>query len=129
MSHTIKLLVIMVSDQNFVPFLAGGRENCIAVIWIENPTRSELADIVMEILEKTHLPAGSTLLFGSGSHLYRVGASQYAVDWIQLINRCSQKWPNVNNCLLIPIVRSDLSGQPSQRYKYSRLVVSPCLRQ
>jgi hypothetical protein len=108
--NPLKPPVIIFSDQNFVPFLAGGPENCVAVVRMENPTLSELADIAGEILEKVHLPAGSSLLFGSGSHLYKVGAAQYATDWIHLSNRGVQKWPNTNICPLVPIIRSDAPG-------------------
>jgi hypothetical protein len=93
-----------------MPFLSGGAENCIAVCRAENPTLSELGDLAAEILDRTLLPPGTTILFGSGSHLYRNGTSQYASDWISLANRCSQKWPNTNICPLIPIVRSDCPG-------------------
>jgi hypothetical protein len=102
--------VIVFSDQNFVPFLPGGADNCIAVCRAENPTLNELADLAMEIIDRNPLPAGTTLLFGSCSHLYRGGTAKYAADWILLSNRCTQKWPNVNICPLIPIVRSDCPG-------------------
>jgi hypothetical protein len=102
--------VLIFTDQNFTPALSGGAENCIAVCRLENPTLSELVDIAMEILDKTLIPPGATLLFGSGSHLYRTGTSQYASDWILLTNRCSQKWPNANICPLIPICRTDCPG-------------------
>jgi hypothetical protein len=82
----------------------------VAVFRAENPTLSELADLAGEVLEKTPLPAGTSLLFGSGSHLFRVGASQYATDWIHLANRGNQKWPNSNICPLVPVIRSDAPG-------------------
>jgi hypothetical protein len=108
--NPLKPPVLIFSDQNFVPFLAGGPENCIAVFRAENPTLSELADLAGEVLEKTPLPAGTSLLFGSGSHLFKVGASQYAADWIHLANRGNQKWPNSNICPLVPVIRSDAPG-------------------
>jgi hypothetical protein len=108
--NPLKPPVIILADQNFVPFLSGGQENCIAVARAENPTLNELGDIAVEIFEKTPIPPGSTMIFGSGSHLFKVGPSQYAQDWIHLSNRCSQKWPDLNFCPLIPIVRSDCPG-------------------
>jgi hypothetical protein len=56
------------------------------------------------------IPPGTTILFGSGSHLFRTGTAQYASDWIQLTNRCLQKWPTANVCPLIPICRTDCPG-------------------
>jgi hypothetical protein len=108
--NSLKIPVLIFSDQNFVPFLNGGPENCVAVFRAENSSLSELADLAAEVLEKTLLPSGTVLLFGSGSHLFRSGPSQYATDWIHLRNRCSQKWPGSNICPLIPLVRSDCPG-------------------
>jgi hypothetical protein len=65
--------VIVFADQNFVPFLPGGADNCIAVCRAENPTLNELADLAMEVIDRGPLPAGTTLLFGSCSHLFRGG--------------------------------------------------------
>jgi hypothetical protein len=108
--NPLKPPVIVFSDQNFVSSLNGGPENCAAVVRAENSSLSELADLASEILEKVILPSGSVLLFGSGSHLYKGGVSQYASDWIHLRNRCSQKWPGANICPLIPLVRTDCPG-------------------
>jgi hypothetical protein len=108
--HADKPSVLIFADHNFTPFLSGGEKNCIAVCRLENATLNELAELAMEIIDRTILPPGTTLLFGSGSHLFRVGTSQYAADWIMLVNRCMQKWPSVNTCPLIPIFRSDCPG-------------------
>jgi hypothetical protein len=65
----LKPVVIAFADQNFVPFLSGGPENCVAIVRAENCSLNELGDLAAEILDKIPLPAGSNLLFGSGSHL------------------------------------------------------------
>jgi hypothetical protein len=67
-------------------------------------------ELSIEILDKNTLPPGTTIVYGSGSHLFKVGTSQYASDWILLMNRCSQKWNAANICPLVPIVRSDCPG-------------------
>jgi hypothetical protein len=108
--HPLKPPVIILSDQNFVPFLPGGPENCVAVIRLENPSLNELVDIAVEMFEKTTIPAGAVLIIGSGSHLFKVGASQYAMEWIQITQRCAQKWPKVNICPLVPICRNTVPG-------------------
>jgi hypothetical protein len=102
--------VLVFADQNFTPFLSGGEENCIAVCRSENASLSELVDLATEILDRLKLPPGTTILFGSGSHLFKVGAPQYATDWIMLVNRCTQKWPGANICPLIPLCRTDCPG-------------------
>jgi hypothetical protein len=98
---------IVFADQNFVPFLSGGAGNCVAIVRGENFSLNDLVDLAAEILDKKPLQPGSILLFGSGFHLFRVGGSCYTVDWIHLLNRAGQRWPNVNICPLIPICRSD----------------------
>jgi hypothetical protein len=108
--NTGKPAVLIFADQNFVPFLSGGSDNCIAVCRSENASLSELAELSIEILEKNALQQGTTIIYGSGSHLFKVGTSQYATDWILLTNRCAQKWPGVNICPLIPIIRSNCPG-------------------
>jgi hypothetical protein len=98
---------IVFADQNFVPFLPGGAGNCVAIVRGENFSLNDLVDLAAEILDKKPLQPGSILLFGSGYNLFKVGGSCYTVDWIQLLNRACQRWPNVNICPLVPICRSD----------------------
>jgi hypothetical protein len=105
-----KPIIMIFSDQNFVPFLSGGDGNCIAIMRSENATLNEITELAIEVLEKYTLPHGTTLLIGSASHLFKVGTSQYATDWIHLTNRCAQKWPGVNICPLAPIVRASSPG-------------------
>jgi hypothetical protein len=88
--NPVKPSLIIFADQNFTPFLSGGENNCVAVCRLENATLNELVDLAMEVIDRMVLPPGTTLLFGSGSHLFRVGTSQYASDWIMLVNRCPQ---------------------------------------
>jgi hypothetical protein len=109
LSNTSPVTLIF-SDQNFVPFLSGGPENCIGVCRGENFSLNELVDLAAEILEKKPLQPGSVLLFGSASHLYKVGGPAYISDWISLVNRCSQRWPSINVCPLIPICRAECPG-------------------
>ncbi len=67
-------LVICMTDQCFVNYLS---ENCIGVVRLENVNLMELASIFLEIFEGRAIPNGSIVLLGSGSHLFRVGASAY----------------------------------------------------
>jgi hypothetical protein len=103
-------VTLIYSDQNFLPFLSGGPSSCIGIVRGENFSLGELGDIAAEILDKKLLLPDSVLLFGSSSHLYKVGASNYINDWIQLVNRCSQRWPCINICPLVPVCRTDCPG-------------------
>jgi hypothetical protein len=44
-------------------------------------------------------------MIGSASHLFRVGASSYAIDWVSEINKLEVKFKNINFCPLAPILR------------------------
>jgi hypothetical protein len=83
---------LVFADQNFVPFLSGGEGNCIGIVRGENFSLNELVDLAAEIIDKKTLPPGTVLLFGSGYHLFKVGGACYTTDWINLVNRASQKW-------------------------------------
>jgi hypothetical protein len=75
-------LVICFADQNMVPFITDGEGNCMAIVRLENASLADLIDISFEILEKLAPPPGSVILYGSASHLYRVGASIYTKEWV-----------------------------------------------
>jgi hypothetical protein len=64
----------------------------------------------MEILDQQSLPPSSMILVGSASHLFRVGPSCYAKDWIELINKIGQKFRNIHICTLVPVFLSDCPG-------------------
>jgi hypothetical protein len=99
------------SDQNFVPTLNSGQgQDCIAVVRYEDATLADLTAIALEILDKNMIHPGSVLLFGSASHLFRVGASCYAADWVGLISKLEQKFRNVNICPLVPVLRESCPG-------------------
>jgi hypothetical protein len=59
----------------------------VAIFRYEDATLSELVNIALEVLDKQTIHPGLVLLFGSASHLFKVGASCYAADWVQLLMR------------------------------------------
>jgi hypothetical protein len=71
-------MVVLFTDQNFVPSLPSSDNRCINIVRVENPSLDELLEIAIEILEHITVPDGSVLGFGSASHLSRVGTSLYA---------------------------------------------------
>jgi hypothetical protein len=83
---------------------------CVAIFRYEDATLSELASIALEVLDKQAIHPGSVLLFGSASHLFKVGASCYTADWVQLLMRIETRLKSVNVCPLIPIL---LDNAPS----------------
>jgi len=116
-------LVIIVGDQNFVPFLkieqsgpdTGSGLNtvtrCCAVVRLENVSLSDLVDITMEVFDREkNIPPGSVILVGSGSHLYRNGSSQYASDWCLASHRLTTRYKDMHVGPLAPIFREDVPG-------------------
>jgi hypothetical protein len=102
---------ICFSDQNFTPNLCTTTgTGCVAVVRMEDATLSELASIAIEILEKNALQPGSVLLFGSISHLFKVGAGSYVAEWIQLLMKIETKFKNINVCPLVPVISDVTSG-------------------
>jgi hypothetical protein len=106
-------VTICFADQNFVPTVccrSGAASSCLAVVRYEDASLAELTAIAYEILQGNTIPAGSVLLLGSASHLFRVGASTYAVDWVKETGKLEQRFKNVNICPLSPILRDTSPG-------------------
>jgi hypothetical protein len=100
--------IICFSDQNFVPTLPADNNNCISVVRVENASLKDLVDMSFEIFE--YLPEKTIVCYGSASHLYRVGASLYAQEWVECNSRISGKWRSISAVPLIPIIREDCPG-------------------
>jgi hypothetical protein len=103
-------LVICFSDQNMIPFITDGEGNCIAIVRMENASLADLIDLSFEVLEKLPPPPGSVIMYGSGSHLFKVGASIYAKEWVDGLTRIGAKWRNINVSPLVPFIRENCPG-------------------
>jgi len=106
-----KPVVVVLSDQNFVPIWPGcTKESCVSIIRLLNPSLQELFDLLQEIFERNMLPDGSMVLASSVSYLHRVGTSYYAREWTQVVSKMGRRLPNVRVCPLPPLIRSTCSG-------------------
>jgi hypothetical protein len=89
-------LTLCLADQNFVPTVCcrGGASTgtgigigtgtmCLAVVRYEDASLANLTDMACEIFNGHTVPAGSVFLIGSASHLFKVGAGTYAIDWVK----------------------------------------------
>jgi hypothetical protein len=103
-------VTICFTDQNFVPFIQDSAGACLGIVRVEDAALSDLVDICFEMLDQITLPAGSILMFGSASHLFRAGVSIYAQNLIECETRIGSRWRNVHYCPLIPIVRESCPG-------------------
>jgi hypothetical protein len=89
-------ITVCFSDQNFVPFILDREGGCIAIVRLDNASLSELVDLSFEIFEKNPLPAGSVVLYGSGSYLFRAGVSVYARESVRT---AQVAWPGTLSSL------------------------------
>jgi hypothetical protein len=98
------------SDQNFVSSVISRTKECVNVVRIENATLFELFETAKEILGNVTLPEGSVFMFGSVSHLSRMGTSLYAKDWTDITALTVETWHGSKICPLIPLIRSECVG-------------------
>jgi hypothetical protein len=98
------------SDQNFVSSISSPLQDCVNVVRIENATLVELFDTAKEILGNAPLAEGSIFMYGSVSHLSRVGTSAYAKEWTDITARTAESWHVIRICPLIPLIRSECVG-------------------
>jgi len=106
-----KPVVIVLSDQNFVPIWPDtSKDSCVVIIRMSNPDLHELFDLLFETLDRAILPDGSMVLASSVSYLHRVGTSFYAREWTEVVNKMGRRMPNVRVCPLPPLIRSNCSG-------------------
>ena len=99
-------VVFLVSDQNFVSALSG-KESCVPVCRLEDASLMELADLVIEILDRHTVPPGTLFLLNSTSYLSKVGSTKYAYDWIEACRRLNGRWQQVKVGPLPPVLRED----------------------
>jgi hypothetical protein len=107
---TRKPLVVLFSDQNFVPSLPANQEACINIVRVENASLHELFDMACEIFGNATLPEGSIFMYGSASFLGRCGTSLYARSWVEVVARTSSTWRGIRICPLIPLIVSPCPG-------------------
>jgi hypothetical protein len=103
-------ILVLFSDQNFPPTLAGPNSNCINIVRLENATLSELLEIAKEIFGSSTIADGSIFMFGSASFLGSSGTSVYARDWTEICLASSNHWRGIRICPLIPLIISECPG-------------------
>jgi hypothetical protein len=89
-------ILVFLCDQNYLAMWPGtDSDKCVVVIRMLNPSLLELIDLLMEVMDRRILPDGSVVLVSSVSHLQRGGVSVYCRDWVKLVTKLGNKWPNV----------------------------------
>jgi len=90
----------------------------VGVVRIESAGLIELTEIFLEIFKSARLYPGSVICLGSATHLHRVGATRYAVDWNICVARLSRTFHNIQICPLVPIPTAECPGALAQEITY-----------
>jgi len=101
--------VMIVTDQNFVPTLAGGG-GCIPIVRVEDASLLELCGMAGEILDGHVLPPGALFMVGSASHLSKVGTTLYTMEWQSVSENFGKRWRDSIVSPLVPLLREDCDG-------------------
>jgi lysophospholipase L1-like esterase len=102
--------IFLFTDQNFVSTLPNQAKECVNICRVENATLLELFEIAREILGNVTLHEGSIFMFGSVSHLSRMGTSSYAKDWTDVVALTVETWHGSRVCPLIPLILTECVG-------------------
>jgi len=97
-------LAIIITDQNFVSALSG-KNCCVPIVRLEDPSLKELFEISVEILDRQSLPNGTLFLVGSTSYLNEVGSTIYSMDWVRMCKDYNNRWRHVKVGPLPPTLR------------------------
>jgi hypothetical protein len=101
-------LVIIVTDQNFVPHLSGNN-SCVPVVRLEDPNLNELYLFCVELFERYQLPAGTFFLVGATSFLAQVGSTIYCIEWVKMVKNFTGKWRSCRVGPVPPVLREPTS--------------------
>jgi hypothetical protein len=105
-----KPMVFLFTDQNFVSTMPSQSKECVNICRVENASLLELFEIARETLGNVTLHEGSIFMFGSASHLSRMGTSSYAKDWTDVVALTVETWHGSRVCPLIPLIRTECVG-------------------
>ena len=103
-------VVFAFTDQNYPACLPSDNGECVRIVRLENSSLLELSDIALELFENSPPLPGTVMMYGSLSHLVRVGTSIYASQWVMLVNKVSIRWPGVKICPVPFILAHEIIG-------------------
>jgi hypothetical protein len=104
-------VTLVLSDQSFPPAVEVGEGgNCLRILRIEDGLLGELVGLALEMFPRG-LPENSIVLYGSGSHLLRVGSSGYSRAWVEGSSKLAKLGKAVQVCPLPPILSGPNPGE------------------
>jgi hypothetical protein len=106
-------VVFVGTDQHFPAVLPSlDQDSCISIIRIEDGNLREITWAVIDILSGLALPARSTILIGSVSHIAAKGVQSYGEDLVWCFRQLSDKLPeNLTFSVLVPVLINGINSQ------------------
>jgi hypothetical protein len=106
-------VVFVGTDQHFPAVLPSlDKESCISIVRVEDGSLREITWAVIDILSGLSLPAKSTILIGSVSHIAAKGVQAYGEDLVWCFRQLSEKLPeNLSFSVLVPVLINGINNQ------------------
>jgi len=106
-------VVFVGTDQHFPAVLPSmDRNSCMSIVRVEDGTLREITWAVIDILSGLSLPAKSTVLIGSVSHIAAKGVQAYGEDLVWCFRQLSEKLPeNLSFSVLVPVLINGINNQ------------------
>jgi hypothetical protein len=106
-------VVFVGTDQHFpavIPSL--DQDSCISIVRVEDGNLREITWAIIDILSGLALPARSTILIGSVSHIAAKGVQSYGEDLVWCLRQLSEKLPeNLTFSVLVPVLINGINNQ------------------
>jgi hypothetical protein len=106
-------IVFVGTDQHFPAVLPSlDKDSCINIVRVEDGTLREITWAVIDILSGLRLPAKSTVLIGSVSHIAAKGVQAYGEDLVWCFRQLSEKLPeNLSFSVVVPVLINGINNQ------------------
>jgi hypothetical protein len=106
-------VVFVGTDQHFPAVLPSlDQDSCISIVRVEDGNLREITWAIIDILSGLALPARSTILIGSVSHIAAKGVQSYGEDLVWCFRQLSEKLPeNLTFSVLVPVLINGINNQ------------------
>jgi hypothetical protein len=106
-------VVFVGTDQHFPAVLPSlDQDSCLSIVRVEDGNLREITWAIIDILSGLALPARSTILIGSVSHIAAKGVQSYGEDLVWCFRQLSEKLPeNLTFSVLVPVLINGINNQ------------------
>ncbi len=106
-------VIFVGTDQHYPAVLPSlDHDSCISIVRVEDGNLREINWAIIDIISGLALPAKSTILIGSVSHIAAKGVQSYAEDLVWSFRQLSEKLPeNLSFAVLVPVLINGINNQ------------------